>query len=683
MSSLSTMPPDREFSARAVLLGSILGILFGVVTVYVALEVGMNFSASIPIAVLSISVLKYFGRSSLLENNIVQTVGSAGESIAAGVVFTIPALLSLGYPLEIWRITGLAMIGGLLGIFFMIPLRHYLVVEEHGTLVYPEGTACAGVLVAGEKGGKSAGRVFRGLAAGLLAKWLMSGLRLWQSTLVWSFAHWQGAGLSLELSPELMGIGALAGLKVSRELFAGSLFASLVLVPLIYFFGGSTPAALFPSAIPIGQMTPDQISSDYLRYVAAGAVIAGGVILCFQAVPAAFSSLRSRSRRTRTRASEAMEPRKRDLSLRWVGLACLITLVGLYVLLAWKINPRGPANLLSVLMVAVLGFIFVVVSARITGLMGSSANPISGLTIAVLVIICLIFRFAGWAGASNEIVAVSLGTIVCVAVSNAGTTAQDLKTGYLIGASPYRQQIGLLVGVLTSVLVIGFTLTWLNQQGGLPNRTTLTSLPASSTLVDSRVAFQGHLYEMYAVPIGSELPPGRYLVSPEDGKIHFREPQRIGTRDLPAPQAQVMAILVDGILNRRMQWRLLFAGIAVALVVELCGISSLMFAVGMYLPPSVTAAMTVGALIVRSRIRGEADRARELSQPWVLYSSGLIAGGAIGAIALAILSNLRTVGQWDAGKWLGWSFLRSAPWALFWYGLLGWLLWRERRSDSA
>jgi putative OPT family oligopeptide transporter len=683
MPTSSPVLPNREFSARAVLLGSLLGILFGLVTVYIALEVGMNFSASIPIAVLAISVLKSFGRSSVLENNIVQTVGSAGESIAAGVVFTIPALLSLGYSLEIWQITFLGLAGGLLGIFFMIPLRHYLVVEQHGTLVYPEGTACAGVLVAGEEGGKRAGLVFQGLAVGLAAKWLMSGFQLWQSTLNWSFARWQGAGVSLDLSPELMGIGALAGLKVSRELFAGSLFASLMLVPLIFFFGRFTPAGIFPSVLPISRMTPDQVWSDYVRYIAAGAVIAGGVALCFRAVPAAFRSLRAQVRGADGRATEPAEPCQRDLPLRWVGLACFVTLAGLYVLLAWKINPRGPANLLAVVAIAIFGFIFVIVSARITGLMGCSANPISGLTIAVLVLICLIFRLVGWVGAANEIVAVSLGAVVCVAVANAGATAQDLKTGYLLGAAPYRQQVGLLVGVVTSVLLIGFTLTWLNQQGGPPYRMDPTPLPASSTLVGSGLTLQGQSYKMYAIPIGSELPPGRYLVSPEDGKIHFREPQRIGTRELPAPQAQVMAILVDGILNRRMQWRLLLAGISVALVLELCGISSLMFAVGMYLPASVTAAMTVGALIVRSGIRGELERARELLQPWVLYTSGLIAGGAIGAIALAIFSNTGSIGHWDVAKWLGWPFLRSTPWALLWYALLGWLLWRQRRTSAA
>ena len=680
-----TNPGPSEFTLRALLLGSFLGIVFGLVTVYIALEVGLNFSASIPIAVLSITVLKYFGRSSILENNIVQTVGSAGESIAAGVVYTIPALLFLGYRLEIWRIFWLSLVGGVLGVFFMVPLRDYLIVKEHGRLRYPEGTACAHILISGERGGRFARLVFLGLTTGLIYKFLMSGLRLWRSSLEWSATSLRGAVLSIDLSPELLGIGCLIGLRMARLIFAGSVMSSIVLIPLIYFFGEHVTSPLYPSTIPIDQMNPSEIWSNYLRYVGAGAVITGGALLLLEALPTVFRSVRGGLRKMLPSISTvpiAENRTEHDLPILYVVFGSLGMLTVLFVLLAWKINPHGSANLVSVLLVAIFGFFFVVVSARITGMMGSSANPISGITIAVLMLTCLLFVVAGWVGATYEIIAVSIGAVVCIAASNAGTTAQDLKTGYLVGATPSAQQTGLLIGVCTSVLLIGLTLTWLNGASGKPNPVSPVKIPDVSQRVETGVNFKGINYDLYSVRVGAGIPAGRYLVSPQDGMVHFRETQRIGTTQLPAPQAQVMALLVEGLLNHRMRWRLLLIGVFVAVVIELCGIRSLPFAVGMYLPLSATAAILAGGLIghLSGMKSTEGSEEKEEFQPGILYSSGLIAGGAISAIAVAIIAGTGYGDRFDLGSRIGASFLNSQLWAILFFAVLCWLIWKECRT---
>jgi uncharacterized oligopeptide transporter (OPT) family protein len=440
--------------------------------------------------------------------------------------------------------------------------------------------------------------------------------------------------------------------------------SGIVLIPLIYFFGEHLSGAIYPSTVPIDRMAPGDIWSSYLRYVGAGAVIAGGALLLVDALPTVLASIRG-LRATRT---------KQDLSLRTVAGGSLLMLACLYALLALKINPHGSANLVSVLLVAVFGFFFVVVSARITGLMGSSANPISGITIAVLMLTCLLFVSSGWVGGAYEVIAISIGAVVCVAASNAGTTAQDLKTGYLVGASPRQQQIGLVVGVLTSVLVIGFTLTWLNG-AGTPEPVRPAPLPADSRLVETGRSFQGRTYDVYAVRAGGDVAAGRYLVSPDDHAIAFHETQRIGSAQLPAPQAQVMAILVDGLLNHRMRWRLLLVGIAVALVLELAGVRSLPFAVGMYLPLSATTTLLIGALI--GRLATPKATTEDPLQPGILYSSGLIAGGAMSAIAIAVASSAGVLDRFDVSA--RFAALRSPVWAVALFLALCALLWRESR----
>jgi putative OPT family oligopeptide transporter len=680
-----------EFTLRAVMLGSFLGIVFGLVTVYVALEVGLNFSASVPIAVLSITLFKRLGKQSTLEKNIVQTVGSAGESIAAGVVYTMPALLFLGYRLELWRIFWLALIGGLLGVLFMIPLREYLVVKEHGKLPYPEGTACAEILISGEKGGRFARLVFVGLSVGGLYKLLMSGFRLWPSAVSWSTNAMRGAVLSMDLAPELLGIGALIGLPVARVIVAGSVMSGIVLIPLIYFFGEQMPAAIYPSQVAIGSMSPGDIWSSYIRYVGAGAVIAGGALLLVDTLPTVISSVASGVRSARAAASKSVAHviarTEQDLPITIVGAGSVLMLACLYVLLAWKINPQGSANGVSVALVAVFGFFFVAVSARITGLMGSSANPISGITIAVVMLTCLLFVSAGWTGATYEVIAVSIGAVVCVAASNAGTTAQDLKTGFLLGATPRLQQLGLVIGVLTSVLVIGFTLMWLNGSAGTPVAVAPAPLPSSSRLMDTGAVVHDRRYDVYSVAAGNAFAPGRYYVSRDNGLLAYREPQRIGSMELPAPQAQVMAILVEGLLTHRMRWRLLLAGAVVALVLELCGVRSLPFAVGMYLPLSATSTLLLGALIghfAKPKAKSVEGNPEDPFEPGVLYSSGLIAGGAIAAIAVAVASSFGLLDRFDLSKQLAAPLTRSPAWAILVFSGLCALLWRySRREESS
>ncbi len=631
------MPRVRhaELTVRAVALGAVLGVVFGLVTVYIALRVGLNFSASIPIAVIAITLFKRLGRPSVLEQNIVQTVGSAGESIAAGAVYTFPALLFLGYQLELWRIFWLALVGGILGVLFMVPLRRHLVVEEHGRLTYPEGTACADILIAGERGGTFARPVFLGLAVGALYKLAVSALHLSRSMLEWAIPGLRGAALSLDLSPELLGIGALIGLPVARVIFAGSIMSAVVLIPLIYFFGAQLSTPIYPSTIPIAQMSPGDIWSSYIRYIGAGGVITGGVRLVVEALPTVWRSLR-RHKATQVSplpgvgqsgappgaggATETTNSQDADLGARTVvgGTVAMLGVLG--ALLVWRLGAHAASAGVAVMLVAVFGFFFVVVSARITGIMGSSANPISGITIAVLMLTCLLFVAAGWTGHAYEIIAISIGAVVCIAASNAGTTAQDLKTGYLVGASPRLQQLGLLVGVLTSVLLIGFTLMWLNDT------------------------------------------------------------QRIGSALLPAPQAQVMSILVDGLLNDRMRWPLLLAGVVIAFVLELTGVRSLPFAVGMYLPLSATATLLVGAGIAAGAGPKTATGLEDPFRPGVLYSSGLIAGGAICAIAIAVLASTGGLDRMDLGTRLGWGVLQSPVWALLTFGGLCAVSWRMARA---
>src|SRR5579864_5443632 len=440
----------REFTFRAVMLGALFGVLFGAVSVYVGLRAGLTVSASIPIAVLSISILRAFGRSTILENNIVQTTGSAGESVAAGVIFSMPALIFLGFSLnaEYWRIFFLALMGGWLGVLFMIPLRRQLIVKEHGNLTFPEGTACADVLVAGERGGSFAGRVFWGLGLGGAYTILMNTFGLWPSQPDYQPKWLPGASVRCTVTSEYLGVGYIIGPRVAGTLFAGGVISWLVMMPAIRFFGSLAPGlALYPSTVPIPQMSPDQLWGTYIRPMGAGAVAASGLITLIKTMPTIFAALGAGVKDMRAKQAVLSETRRteRDLSMRVVIIGSIVIMAMVWALLRFKPIPGAQsgsfANLMAALFIIIFGFLFVTVASRISGLIGNSSNPISGMTIATLMATCAVFLIAGWKQPPFAVLALMIGGVVCLASAIAGATSQDLKTGYLVGATPRSQQI--------------------------------------------------------------------------------------------------------------------------------------------------------------------------------------------------------------------------------------------------
>jgi putative OPT family oligopeptide transporter len=644
------IPSDQavpEFSFKAVVWGAIFGVIFGAVTVYLGLRAGLTVSASIPIAVLSISILRWLGklgmgRPTILENNIVQTTGSAGESVAAGVVFTIPALLFLGFrdEFEYWRIFFLALTGGWLGVLFMIPLRRYLIVKEHGVLKYPEGKACADVLVAGEKGGSFAGKVFSGFGLGIGYKLLNEGLLAWRPRPAYQPGWYPGSSMAADVTPEYLGVGYIIGPRVAGTIFAGGVLSWLVLIPLIKFFGQHIPEAIFPATLPIADLTPAQIWSSYIRSIGAGAVAAAGTITLGRTMPTIVASFRSAfkdlleggaHRQTLTRVD-------RDMPLTVVAAGSFVLMLAIWGVLNFLIHPgHVGSNLASAVLLTGFGFIFVTVSSRIVGLIGSSANPISGMTIATLIAVSLIFLAVGWTGGSYAAVALSVGAVVCIAAANAGATSQDLKTGFLVGATPWKQQVGLMVGVTFSVLVIGGTMLLLNraytriQPAEFENVRVGEDVRAIET-----VEHQGRSYLLVNVIGSARIPDGAYLLDEEAEAIRFQEISGIGSRDLPAPQATLMATVINGILTRRLQWGLVLFGIFIVVTLELCGVKSLAFAVGSYLPISTTAPIFAGGLIKYAVEKiGKVPEAEAESGSGALFAAGLIAGGSIGGLILA------------------------------------------------
>jgi putative OPT family oligopeptide transporter len=589
--SPSTSPP--ELTLKAIVIGVIFGLIFGASTVYLGLRAGLTVSASIPIAVLAISVLKRLGGSTILENNIVQTIGSAGESVAGGVVFTLPALIFLtpygpAY-FSYFQIALLAFAGGILGVLMMVPLRRALIVKEHGVLPYPEGTACADVLVAGERGGKLASMVFSGLGVGALWKSLSWVFNLFLTELDYSTprsAQFPNATLNVDISPEYMGVGYVIGPRIAGTMFAGGVLSWLVLLPLLTILGGyiSVP---FPPIHPnfannpatgrpflISEMSAPQLWSAYIRYIGAGAVLAAGLITLARTLPTIIESAREGLKDFGGAAGTSTRLRtERDLPTTFVlggSLALAIFLVA---------APRMPTqgNFLASILVIVFGFLFVTVSSRITGLIGTSSNPISGMTIATLILTCLLFVALGWTGDVYSPIALCVGAVVCIAAANAGGTSQDLKTGYIVGATPVYQQWGLVIGVVTSALVIGSTTIYLHRVFG------------------------------------------------------------IGTPAIPAPQATLMATIIRGLLSRNLPWGLVLVGVFISVTLELCGIRSLSFAVGSYLPIATTAPIFAGGL-VRALVERRTGRAEESEVgAGTLFSSGLIAGGSLCGILYAVL----------------------------------------------
>jgi putative OPT family oligopeptide transporter len=662
-----------EFTARALLLGSFFGIVFGAVTVYVGLRAGLTVAASIPISVLSISILRVFGKSSILENNIVQTTGNAGQSIASGVIFTLPALIFLGFDLEYSRIFLLALVGGWLGVLFMIPLRRQLIVEEHGTLAYPEGTACADVLMAGDRGGSFASRVFLGLGLGgvytlfqnenLFAAW--PGTPDYQPD--FGAQHiMKGAAIRCDATPEYLGVGYIIGPRVAGVLISGGVFSWLVLMPLIHFFGSGIDHPIYPGTVPIALMSPSQLWSTYIRPMGAGAVAAAGLITLIKTIPTIVGALTSgfsKMKKSSGPAPKAIRTED-DLPMSFVIFGSFALVVIMFFFLQFRPVPGtyiGPlANFAASLLVVVFGFLFVTVSSRIVGLIGSSASPVSGMTIATLMATSAIFLVKGWTAPAYGALAITVGGAVCIAASNSGDTSQDLKTGYLIGATPRLQQIALMIGVCVSTLIIGVTLTAMNtafqEFRSAPQTWDINAphsgvnvqqnakLPEKIPVVDASKVSTTHAPGEYVVlnALGSpELADGKYLYSPTSGKIEVQWIQGIGSEKAAAPQARLMATVINGILTQKLPWGLVLMGVFVVIAVELLGIRSLSFAVGSYLSIGTTLAMFVGGImrfLVDSALKKAGHDADESEiSPGALYASGLIAaGGIVGLIGVAI-----------------------------------------------
>ena len=599
-----------EFTARAVVIGALFGLLFGASTVYLGLRAGLTVSASIPVAVLAISVLKRLGGSTILENNIVQTIGSAGESVAGGVVFTIPALIFLlpygpDY-FNYFQITMLTFAGGILGVLMMVPLRRALIVKEHGVLPYPEGTACAEVLVAGERGGALATLVFSGLAVGGLWKALSWIFNLFRTEVGYTAARtsqFPNATLNLDISPEYLGVGYVIGPRIAGTMVAGGVLSWLVLLPLLSIVGAYITEPLPPihpnyalnpatgRPFLISEMAPGQIWSAYIRYIGAGAVLAAGLITLARTIPTIVRSAAESLKQFGGAAGAARPLRtEREMPMSVVLIGTL--LLALFLALAPGMPLQG--NLLAALLIVIFGFFFSTVSSRITGLIGSSSNPISGMTIATLILTCLLFVALGWTGDAYGPVALCVGAVVCIAAANAGNTSQDLKTGYIVGATPLHQQIGLIIGVLVSTFVIGVTTLYLHRVFG------------------------------------------------------------IGSEAIAAPQATLMATIIKGLLSQNLPWGLVLVGVFIAVTLELCGIHSLSFAVGAYLPIATTAPIFAGGL-VRWWVDRRSGSAESDLGAGTLFSSGLIAGGSICGILFAVLVGTETIGPLQAvGTMIPW-----------------------------
>jgi putative OPT family oligopeptide transporter len=768
-----------ELTLFPLIMGTVLGVIFGASSLYLVLKVGLTVSASIPVAVISIAAFRVIGQvrallpqklfdnpiaaflsrqgflrnTNILENNIVQTAGSAGESIAFGVGVTMPAIMILGFDLEITRVMLVAILGGLLGILMMIPLRRALIVEQHGALKYPEGTACAEVLKAGAdeesrkaaaladsnavevSGGKT---IVAGFGVGLLYKALMVALKGWKDTPEKVFgAPLKAGSVSAEISPELLGVGYIIGPKIASIMCAGGVLAYLVLIPAIKFFGDGLVGPLAPGRIPIAEMGPNEIRSAYILYIGAGAVAAGGIISLFRALPTIWQGLRGGlvdlgliGKKNASAAPHAGLRTDRDLSIKFV-------MIGLVVLLATIVIAKPlNMNLGGALLIVIFGFIFVTVSSRLTGEIGSSSNPISGMTVATLLLTCAIFLIIGWTGPDYYVTALSVGAIVCIAASNGGTTSQDLKTGFLVGSTPRYQQVAILIGALASALFLGPILLTLNEAAtvyvtpvsfehvGEPQPLTqeaFDALPAyagempfekaeyrkllltaqdgdllpGEYLVDPktrapvlavRKTFPADLHtdpskltdkEKLTGPQGTDDPrtyfvwqkvdseggpagkylvddTGRaaYLIDPGINGVHRERPDGSRVTKFVAPKATLMSYIIKGILNRQLPWGLVLLGVMIALTLEMSGIPSLAFAVGVYLPISSSTPIFAGGLVrwlvdlyVRKKNAGKKLSEDELTaegdkSPGVLLASGYIAGGAIAGILIAFMAGV-------------------------------------------
>ncbi len=662
---------QRELTFRAVFTGAILGILFAASSVYLALKVGMTVSASIPIAVLSITLFRALGRATILENNIVQTTGSAGESIAFGVATTMPVFLLMGQNMELMSILWMSLLGGILGVLMMIPLRKGLIVKEHGKLTYPEGTACADVLIVGEQGGTKAKTVFMGFGIGAIYKFLNVGLRLWADVPTRMLNFFKGASVSGELTPELLGVGYIIGPRVSANMLAGGVLSYLILIPAIKIFGENVGTVMFPASTLIKDMTPDMVRNAYVLYIGAGAVATGGIISLIKSFPTIVSAFQRGFRtfldsRAGNAALEAVERTDRDIPMTVVVFGSLALVLAIWL------APVLHINAISAVLIVLFGFFFVTVSSRITGEIGSSSNPISGMTVATLLIACLLFLAVGWTGVSYRAMALSTAAIVCIAASNGGTISQDLKTGFLVGATPRHQQLAIMVGVISSALVIGLTVMLFNDAYTtiVPEQhdSYTANLPQNTEM---RKGPDGNKYRVLHVPEQTgDVRVGTYLID-EAGHIKYLiDPGIAGivtsvdgkeVRKLDAPKARLFSLIIDGILTQKLPWGLVLIGIFLALVMELVGVSSLPFAVGLYLPLSTSTPIMAGG-IVRTLVdkKRNASASEAEFSPGVLMSSGYIAGAAITGVLLAIFTIMGIDQNFDLSSWS--KYLSSADW---------------------
>lgn len=567
-----------EFTLLSVIIGIILAVVFGAANAYLGLKVGMTVSASIPAAVISMAIVRVIlKRKSILENNMVQTIASAGESVAAGAIFTIPALFLLGTSPSVFTMGIISLIGGTLGVIFMIPIRRYLIVQEHGRLPYPEGTACAEVLVAGEVGGASAGLVFTGGGVGLLYKFLGDGIKLFPTEISYGFkGALNGAGIGMDVYPALLGVGFIIGPKIAAYMLGGAILGWFCFMPLIALIGSGGTTIVAPATQAIAEMDYWAIWTNYIKYIGAGAVAAGGIISLIKSLPAMVSSFKEAMKAYKNKNNTASVKRtERDLDSKYI---IAIIIIAIILMVAVKQIQVG---LLGAILVVIFGFFFVTVSSRIVGIVGSSSNPVSGMTIATLLFTAIIMKAAGVTGKAGVVAAISVGAIICTAASIAGDTSQDLKTGYLVGSTPRRQQTGELIGVLATSVVIGFIMIMLNQAYGF------------------------------------------------------------GSKELGAPQATLMKLVVEGIMSGNLPWNLVFVGIGSAVMLELFGIPSLPVAIGLYLPIHLSTPIMVGGVIkgiLTKKVKEEKVLA-EKSERGILYSSGLIAGeGLMGVIIAGIVA---------------------------------------------
>ncbi|HEY4597772.1 MAG TPA: oligopeptide transporter, OPT family [Thermoanaerobaculia bacterium] len=710
-----------ELTVGPLIVGTLLGIIFGASSLYLVLKVGLTVSASIPVAVISLSIfglLRALGLrgASILEHNIVQTAGSAGESIAFGVGVTMPAIMILGFDLEITRVMLVAVLGGLLGILMMIPLRRALIVQQHGLLKYPEGTACAEVLKAGATdeeraiaaraaalagdapaakeavSASGAKAIFTGFGIGFFYYTAMKVFYLWKEVPEKIFKKpFESGSVSVEINPALLGVGYIIGPRIASIMCAGGVLAYLVLIPAIKFFGGTATGVIPPGTVPISEMTPNAIRGAYVLYIGAGAVAAGGIISLFRSLPTIWHGLQGGLADFRGRSGANGRPAStvlrtdQDMSLKLVagGIVALIAVIMIVpqLHLQW--------NLLGALLIIIFGFLFVTVSSRLTGEIGSSSNPISGMTVATLLLTCLVFLVIGWTGPTYYVTALSIGAIVCIAASNGGTTSQDLKTGFLVGSTPRNQQIAILFGALASALVLGPILLKLNDSGTvyIPVSDKTGHIVAQGYSPDLRVdpatlstLKTEHLkgpqapsdsgtYRSWQKTDATGGPAGRYLVNDAGVPVYLVDPGINGTQHeyttpngtkvgvsnkFDAPKATLMSYIIKGILNRQLPWGLVLLGVMIAIVLEMSGIPSLAFAVGVYLPLSSSSPIFIGGAVrwlvdkyTAKKFAGQSLTEEQLTaegdkSPGVLMASGYIAGGAIAGIAIAFSQGLLT-----------------------------------------